>query len=239
MSGTIVFLGGSLIYGHGIPDSCSIPYRVQQAIPTQRVINDAVNGRSTVQAWLRMKERMSQPLDTPVTFVYGYTSMHHARNTMAWSWWWPLHAYRSPLSDVRMPGIQRIPSGRVELKHKSFSAWHPIGRVFSWSRLFTFLRSWAEGWNGQANRDARLSMHLLRRMERLAHRFDGVSLLVLGVTDDPASSNVLFNSGRDISVDLAAVDLRGPEDQLRTWDAHPNCCAVGKWEHEVSKLIRD
>lgn len=75
----IVFIGDSFIFGEGLNDEESLPWRLQELLPNKDVINHAVGGYGTCQAMLRL-EQLSESLSPGDIVVYGLSGFHEERN---------------------------------------------------------------------------------------------------------------------------------------------------------------
>lgn len=81
----IVFLGGSFTFGHGVDDAQVFSYLLQKRMPNTKIINAAVQGWGTAQAYLKLQQLFNQ-FDDIETVVYGYIADHNRRNFLRKEW---------------------------------------------------------------------------------------------------------------------------------------------------------
>jgi hypothetical protein len=76
-----VFLGCSFIYGYGLHDKQTLPWMVQEKLPSLEVRNCGTPGYGTYQSLLAMEEELSRtPTDGKRIFVYAFCDFHEGRN---------------------------------------------------------------------------------------------------------------------------------------------------------------
>jgi hypothetical protein len=80
-----VFVGGSFTFGEGVADDEAYPAVLQREWPNIRVINTAVNGWGTTQAYLAL-ERELEANDQILFVAYGFIGHHLRRNYLRKSW---------------------------------------------------------------------------------------------------------------------------------------------------------
>lgn len=97
----VVFLGCSFMFGYGLPDDETLPWYVQEMLPSADVVNLGVEGYGSYQCLLVMEEYIECRATGNVHFVYGFSDFHESRNVsdprniQAWA--------RSGSGDSRVP----------------------------------------------------------------------------------------------------------------------------------------
>lgn len=81
----ILVLGCSFGFGHGVQDNEHFPAILGQNIPEYKVINGAVMGYGTIQAYLKLKQMLEQPNDIKMV-VYEFIPHHLHRNYLRKYW---------------------------------------------------------------------------------------------------------------------------------------------------------
>jgi hypothetical protein len=76
----IFFIGDSYVFGEGLDDDETLPWRIQERLPHWNVINQGVGGYGTCQAFLRLQQ-LQASLTSGDKVVYGLSAFHEERNT--------------------------------------------------------------------------------------------------------------------------------------------------------------
>lgn len=79
-----IFLGDSFTFGHGVEDDEAYPARVQTHWPGTRVRNRGLNGGSTANALIALRDDLARG-DVSLV-VYGWIVLHDVRNYLDRSW---------------------------------------------------------------------------------------------------------------------------------------------------------
>ena len=74
--------GCSYVFGQGVSDSETYPYLLQDALPNARVVNYAVPGHGTLQAFLKLKKNLSTE-EAPSLVILNYATFHEERNLLS------------------------------------------------------------------------------------------------------------------------------------------------------------
>jgi hypothetical protein len=84
--GHVIFLGGSMTFGHGVEDSQSYPALLQNLYwPKFEVINKGVVGYGTMQSYMTLLEELKSD-NPPSVAVYAFIPHHIVRNYIRRSW---------------------------------------------------------------------------------------------------------------------------------------------------------
>lgn len=76
----ILFIGDSFIFGEGLDDEETLPWHLQERLPSRQVLNYGVGGFSTCQSLYRLKQ-IEAMLHTEDIVIHGLSSFHEERNT--------------------------------------------------------------------------------------------------------------------------------------------------------------
>lgn len=97
---TVLFFGGSFVFGQGVNDEDTLPNRVAQRLPGARVMNYGFPGHGTQHMLERIRQwgEGTYPYEGPVTAIYVFIP-HHVRRTIgsmrvsgAWGRQFPCYA---------------------------------------------------------------------------------------------------------------------------------------------------
>ena len=77
--------GGSFAYGLGLPDSASLPWRLQEALPEWDVRNRSLSGYGPLQAWIALDRQLAEGT-APALLVVGYAGFQDERVTLVRNW---------------------------------------------------------------------------------------------------------------------------------------------------------
>jgi hypothetical protein len=137
--GSVLFLGDSFTFGHGVEDTQAYPARLASEFwPHVKVRNCAVMGWSTGQSYLALEQALAKrPLPTAV--LYGWTGADLRRNYLRKSWLAALGAYgmRNTHFEVAPGGVDYrgtvgpeagIPDGTLRLEEREMAVTQALVR---------------------------------------------------------------------------------------------------------------
>lgn len=82
---SVLFLGGSFTFGHGVEDHEVFPALLQQRWPERRVLNAGVSAYGTAQALLVLRDALDSDGSIELV-VYGFVTHHLKRNAPGRDW---------------------------------------------------------------------------------------------------------------------------------------------------------
>ncbi len=82
---SVLFLGGSITFGHGVEDHEPYPALLQAEWPDIRVVNAATNAWGTAHALLALEDELLLDPDVGLV-VYGFITVHLIRNHRSAGW---------------------------------------------------------------------------------------------------------------------------------------------------------
>jgi len=192
---SVLFLGGSFTFGHGVEDDETYPAVLQRAWPALRVVNAATNAWGTAHALLALADELAASDDIALV-VYGFITDHLRRNHRS-AWW---------LKQLDETRERRNPFFEID------------GDALVFRGLADPIRDALPDDRDQRVREVRMTERLLVEMARLCAA-RGIRLVVVQLPDATGGRavDVLERSvGRDAVIDLASrlryQDLRFKHD---------------------------
>jgi hypothetical protein len=194
---SVLFLGGSFTFGHGVEDDESYPAVLQRAWPALRVVNAATNAWGTAHALLALEDELEASNGIALV-VYGFITHHLMRNHRSARWLRQLDEMqerRNPFFEI--DGDELVFRGLAD----------PIRDALPDDR-------------DQRAREVRMTERLLVEMARLCAARDirFVVVQLPEVTGGRAVGVLERAVGRDAVIDLASR-LRSPDFRF-THDIH-------------------
>jgi hypothetical protein len=171
----VLFLGGSFVYGLGLSDSETLPWKMQSAFPEIEWLNLATSGYGTLQSLLTLEEYLEKHATPPTLVIYGYNWFHAERNVAADSWQYAM-AISSPETRLPFPFVWLDDHGNLVRGVHTYPDW-PLKRTSAAVALMERV------WNklqvrGRADQGQQATRQLILEMDALA-RSAGSSLLVM------------------------------------------------------------
>ena len=171
----VLFLGGSFVYGLGLSDSETLPWKMQSAFPGIEWLNLATSGYGTLQSLLTLEEYLERHPTPPALVIYGYNWFHAERNVAADSWQYAM-AISSPETRLPLPFVRLDSQGHLVRGVHTYPDW-PLKRTSAAVALME--RAWNKiEVRGRADQAQEAARKLILEMDALA-RSAGSSLLVM------------------------------------------------------------
>src|SRR5262245_35182151 len=228
--------GCSVAYGYGLADSQTLPYLLQQRLPTIRVRNYAVPGFAQTQAYLQLKKAVATG-NAPKIVVLTYAFFHDIRNTLCRVRRKEVYPYN------RKTGIDQIsyPVATYD-GPDSFSIHYERFRYTEWplmqySALVHLLETEFNEAEVKTKRSHEVSEILINAIHRLCQQHN-IELIVAGIQDD-ATTRELLNSCQQqgiATVDLS-FDSRDLSYTLQPFDPHPNAKGQAYFAEKLAAFL--
>lgn len=217
-SSDVAVLGDSFVYGYGLSDGETFPWKLQDAFPGWNFRNYGVPRWGTSQSYLQMKKILRSG-DPPALFIYLFNVFHETRN-IGEPVWMRVNTAREG-SDLNFPYFRIGPDGEL-VEHRSPGLTiPPLGRL---SRLVILAD---ELWNltlakSRLSEAREVTKKLLVRMENEARKA-GSKFLVVPFAGDAEQ----FRDYEELAMSDAVRmhDCSTPLSQLERFqlpDGHPN-----------------
>lgn len=232
----IWIFGCSFTYGWGVEDHETFPWYLQEFLPRFRIINFGISGYSTLQAFMRFEEALSQ-YPPPTVAILAYASIQEERNVLSRSWKKNLAQYEE-LSFILHPYGRIGPEGRLVCANGGI-----VYRALPGVRHLAFMNAVDDAVNRlevRLRRSRRVAQSIVEMFGRRA-RERGVRPLVVCLTDDPASRGILDHGRREgIPCLDVSVDLTEPRFTNLPHDPHPSALAHRHYATAICDfLMRD
>lgn len=222
----VALIGGSFIYGQGIPDEETLAWLLQERDPSRRYLNLGVSGFGTYQSLLLL-ERYLERHDPPEAVVYGLIDHHRTRNIARGPWlaWitrlavaeYPKLPYCSLDEDGQLVRHRPTAYPRMPLReHSAFLTMLEHGAMMHWSRR-------------REQQQDRITELLLVELHELCQR-RGIRLTVALLQDGERGAATWDRIALDAN-GIPFADCRVPlTPELRVpVDAHPNVKVQRLW----------
>lgn len=232
-SSKIVFVGDSFTFGEGLDDAETLPWRLQQLMPSRNVINHGVGGYGTCQAMFRLSQ-LNDTVSNGDTVIYGLSAFHERRNIAD-----PRQDYWLAISSLRhQSGYPRCKVTDDQIIREGSKVWDPImpftGRTVL-SKIFT--NAWLSLLPRESTQEQRaLTFSILAKMNELSANF-GASFLVLlqDLPPDARSDYLGFLSRSGIAwLDGSQI---AQLHNLKLPDGHPGPEMTAQWANELNTFL--
>jgi len=225
----LIAAGCSFVFGHGIHDEDTWPWRLQQDLPQYRVINAGCMGYGTDQALLAAERQIRRNPGRSAAVVLGFGDFQVERNRGAQGWLVHVYPFSKPLYRVTASGAEY---------QRQVRFW-PGGALAGHSDLF------AHALNAFANRAYGIPSHqqareltaalitsFAMRFRALGIRFAVVTLPYLGDQGPSASADREYVVGRLRASQIPVLEpdfprgrdggIEGRDFMVSRIDGHPN-----------------
>ena len=83
---SVAIIGGSTIFGFGLSDEQTLPWKLRERLENFQVLNLGVSGYGTYQSWLSLRRLIEENKKTVKVVLYGFFENHESRNVADFSW---------------------------------------------------------------------------------------------------------------------------------------------------------
>ncbi len=223
----VVLLGGSYVFGFGLPEDAVVSAQLQDRRPDLSVENHAVPGYGTVQSLLTAERLASTGGLTNTTVIYGFVELHEGRNVAVPSWLHGLERSSRTQSWARVPSASWDGSQLRFHAPRGYTHWpmsERIALVDAIERAWVGLRD--RLYRNKAETTARLMARLRDQIEERGGRF------VVALLDVPTRQP--FYTRRLEELDVPRVEL---EVQDRLADGHPGPATHAAWASRLAEAL--
>ena len=226
--------GCSYAYGWSVSDSETFPWRVQEELPDRDVVNFAVGGHGTVQAWLRL-ERSLRRESLPALVVLTYGSLHDDRNVLTRRFRKAVVPYSKQTETLSGPRALLVVS---ELRVETVPLRYQRPPLATELALVELLDEAHCRWERAGLNERSVTRALLLSIGAQCEAAE-VPLVVAGIGDDPATLEMLraLETAGIRTVDIS-VDLTQPENCLLPIDWHPSPRAQAEYARRLLAYLR-
>ncbi|NLF25072.1 MAG: hypothetical protein GX589_05370 [Deltaproteobacteria bacterium] len=229
----IICIGDSFIFGEGLDDEETLPWRLQELLPDRNVINHGVGGFGTCQTMLRLSQ-LRELLSHGDIVVYGLSSFHEERNTAdpRQDYW---IAISSPNHQSSYPRCRKNDNQIVREDSKVWEIIMPLTGRSVLSKIFT--DAWLSVLAIRSVQNQReLTFSLLEKMKDISAA-RGASLIVL-LQEFPSDAAIDYQKFLDRSainyVDGTDIAYR---HHLKLPDGHPGSEMAELWAKKLSVFL--
>jgi len=180
--------GGSFTHGWSVNDEATFPWRVQEALRGFDVVNFGVSGYGQIQAILQFGQAI-RSRHLPKVVVVTYAHFHDQRNTFSRAY--RKHTVARMAADKRgtpFPFARISPDGRVKID------WRPAEfrglMLLQWFAPANYADQLLDRVDERLIRIHDVSKALILEFDRRC-REQGIELVVAGITQEPATWDVL------------------------------------------------
>ena len=225
--------GCSFVHGWGLNDDQTLPWKLQERLPSFDVANFGVGGYSTVQSLLQFRKALLTKR-APAIAVLGYAGFHAERNTLSRRW-------RKGGFEYEHLGTTTSPYAKLEGEKVEILFDRPSYAGFSLLQMSAVAEMVDEAY---APFDVRLrSSHRVSELlvDDFAHEaaIHDVRLVVAGISREPDTERMLeYAAEHGIPTIDASVDLTRWVNRIR-WDGHPSGLANAKSADAIAGLLRN
>ncbi|MBI1357797.1 MAG: hypothetical protein GC160_25965 [Acidobacteria bacterium] len=225
-------MGGSFLYGQGLPDEQTLAWLLQARDPGRRYRNFGVSAYGTYQSLLLLEERLERQ-KAPETVLYGLIEHHAVRNIGRAMW---LRALTRQASSVRplLPYCSLDSEGRLVRHPAEAYPQTPLRDKLALVELLE--RSWAKRRSdGREADQQRITELLIVEMAELCRR-RGIRFLLALLQDGVAGADT-WELRAPRANGLPFVDCRVPLTPERRVpiDNHPNAEVQRMWADCVAE----
>ncbi len=215
--GEIWIFGCSLTYGWSLNDQQTFPWLLQERFPEYEVVNFGVNGYSTVQSLIQLREALAAGR-MPKAVLLNFASWHDERNIFSRNW-------QKIINSLRSFGQLFYPYARIDQQcelhyYMGEVNFHPFPLMRS-SALVTFLEQKYDKLQERYYQIGEVTRSLLLEFAATAKR-EGIPVGIAGITHSPGTREMLsyVRSAGIKAVDIS-VDLNIKENTNYPHDGHP------------------
>lgn len=229
----VLFIGDSFVFGEGLDDEETLPWRLQMQQPRLEVINHAVGGYGTCHAMLRLGQ-VKELLSANDIVIYGFSSFHEERNSADPRYDYPI-ALSSPSHQSGYPRCKVTNKG---IESEDSRRWDPIIPLAGRSAISRIVTDAWLTWIARESiaKQRELTHALISELRKISAE-QGASFVVLLQDLSPAKadeyraflsqSQIEFVDGTEIA---ARTDLKLP-------DGHPGPEMTDLWATQLSELL--
>ena len=219
--------GCSVTWGHGLNDSETFAWKLQDSLPQFDVKNYGIGASSNTQALLLFEQNLeSGRLPKKVILTYGF--FQNMRNTMSWPWRRAFHVFMAQPSYEKEFDRFSVPYAHInsegELNFRFIQKPDLLETIpgFKWSALaFVINEIYQTFWVDRGLSDFETTLKLLKRFNQEC-RANGADFLVVGLYGDEETDAMLQAlESVNVSVIRTGIDF-GDEKMTLNGDGHPN-----------------
>lgn len=225
---TTWLVGGSFVFGYGLPDDATVAARLQALRPDLAVANHAAPGWGTVQSLLDF-ERSDGPVEH---VVYGLVDLHDARNAAAWVW---LHALDRSGATHAWKAVPSAWWDGASLHHRPPRAYRHLALSEHVAVVDLGERAWLhlrDRWEGRKSEATVQTVRVFR--DAVQARGAAFTVVLLH-----APRRAEYYLRRFAEEDLPLIDLRDPafprEGALP--DGHPDASMHARWAQQLAEVL--
>lgn len=214
----IIMIGDSYLHGFGLDDDKTIGWKVQKIYQNREVYNLGVNGYSTWQTFLTLKdyEKITKPNSY---FIYGFIADHLNRTVVTPQWVNTSNRMIS-INNLFMPflrdlGNGRVITGKARLPSLPFSS--QLALIHVVEIAYTTIR-----YNVSEEVKWRSLSHVLQKMnEHISANHSKLIVVLLGDRTEVDPFRALFRELALTTVDCT-IESQDFQNYLLKADLHPN-----------------
>ncbi|MEO0471710.1 MAG: hypothetical protein AAF206_18935 [Bacteroidota bacterium] len=239
----IYLMGCSYAYGMGVDDSLSLGWRLQQALPQQRIRNFARPGFGNIQSFLQLKRQLKKD-QKPTFVVVLYADFHDARNVLLPVYRRHLHIgferanpiLQDRMVQSRMPYVRQH-GEQIEIHwldwREMYADWPGRQDV----ALINLGQDIKDYWDSHQIEVEHLNLWLFQEMQKLCDQHN-VPLLVAALTQNEATEKRLRELSKLGIANLdISLDLRDSVWTHHPVDSHPNAAAHAHYAAQLSDFL--
>jgi hypothetical protein len=246
-SGSAIYIYGcSYTYGQGVNDEETYPFLLQQKLPEYDVFNYSIPGHGTVQAYLRLKQKLQEG-KRPRMVILNYATFHEERNVLSRSYRYKTYQGFQVVNSQWNKNVnwEKLVYPRVLLTRDSFEFESvrviqdfrpfPLRECSALSNLMERSITFAD-WNHGS--DLASSKVLLKYMDRLCSRHN-VEFLVAEVGgDDKAGIMAEFCKEENIRYVSLSPAFSSGGYRNQPFDDHPNARAHEHYAQSLNAYLK-
>lgn len=231
----ILFLGCSFTYGHGLNDTNTMAWKIQEKLTNFNIINLGITATGTLQAYLNLKENLKNK-DVPKFVFYNYGSLHNERNVMAWNWWRPIWDNRSDVLGEKIFPYACFVNDTVTIKYKPAKDFYSLFPLRRKSAMAKVIEDFYNGSVSDKVDSYQVTLDLILNMKKLADDNEIIFVVPYFSTDEISLKMINdLNSYGITTIDISVDNKR--ENYLKEWDKHPSEQANKLFAEKILKYL--
>ncbi|MEM7656542.1 MAG: hypothetical protein AAF399_10470 [Bacteroidota bacterium] len=224
----LLLSGCSFLYGMGVNDQETYPFRLQQQLTDYQVLNAGVPAHGTLQSLIKLKQFVEQGI-RPKAFLYHYLDSHQQRNLMGRSFSQLLRVETALTTGADTVSVIQFPQGTMKGRPPELSiqpaevAFRPVlGSAREWSVLANQIEQLINHWSHSRKDGEAVTRACVLEMRRICEA-EGIAFAVAIFSEDPRQPFMkqLCESEGLPYLDLT-VDYTDPSYFNWPYDGHPN-----------------
>lgn len=231
----IWIFGCSFTHGFSLNDEETYPWLLQQDLPDYEVINFGVDGYSTVQSLVQLKESL-QSRKKPAIVVIAYSAaLHDIRNRLTRLWKKALLS-NSRLGPMNYPYAMLGPDKKLLMLNDPLD--YPGLALMHYSALANYLDNQYNSSLEPSYDSHEVTRAVLREFWNLC-KANGSQFVLAGIYNDPLTAEMLasFNAQGAMTVDIS-VNMRIKENTNLPYDAHPSAIADKQFAQKLEAFLQ-